>query len=687
MRKTTKLKALALMMILAIGALMPFTANAQTVDGFFRGGDDNGETRGDMQINSNTGSGMSNYGIGENDTPLGSGLLVMVAAGAGYAIARRRRSHKSYLSNSSYILLAFVLLLGMTQCKKRIETVSDNTTGMFITLTIDDDSKVIVNPHGHISPNYATVTFQEGDVIYVGHNRKYVGQLTFASGAFSGTIDDSNLTANDYFHFYFMGNKTPRSQSETNITVDIIDQTAEYPVISYAHSTQKYGSGKTSYKAKLRNYCSIMKFTTTDIGANKAVKITGMNNLVAVSFTTNFGDNPVANPYTYGTIDDGIIIMHTETATERWAIVLPNSEGVTATATAAGWGATATQQNLNKVSIPAIGINEYKDNGGAGYPINLAANGIVDGKISVSDSKQIYAAAGNLQYIGSETPVKWKFADNQWDMIGASQGTADANADRDLFGWGTSGWNNLANDSTSTNYQPYSVDNTSYSSVSDSPSTNTSYYNPTHYGPAWKSNSNYSITGTNYDWGIYHSPANGSLGGGSLIDNGGGLAWRKSLYNEGMYWGGAAGYSGLPRYLVINGNYVPKIGYGKVMGVNGLLILPDNWDGSLDPNFTYAYSDYANEYDEDSSPRWSAMEAYGVVFLPAAGFRDGTTVSNVGTRGYYWASDAGEYNSDGHHSYNNLREAFLMEFYSNGVTWEYQYRYFGGSVRLYHDIN
>lgn len=95
--------------------MSPLNMFANGFDGFFNdGGNDAYDNRG-----------VDNHGItiegmhseSPTDAPLGSGLLVMVAAGIGYATMRRSRKAKS---NSSIImLLAVVLLLGMTQCRKR----------------------------------------------------------------------------------------------------------------------------------------------------------------------------------------------------------------------------------------------------------------------------------------------------------------------------------------------------------------------------------------------------------------------------------------------------------------------------------------------------------------------------------------------------------------------------------------
>ena len=81
-----------------------------------------------------------------------------------------------------------------------------------------------------------------------------------------------------------------------------------------------------------------------------------------------------------------------------------------------------------------------------------------------------------------------------------------------------------------------------------------------------------------------------------------------------------------------------------------------------------------NTYTESE---WSQMEGAGCIFLPAAGYRNGTGVSYVGSGGYYWASSspyAGEY------------IAHYVYFYSGVVvSMNYLSRYYGLSVRLVKD--
>ena len=70
------------------------------------------------------------------------------------------------------------------------------------------------------------------------------------------------------------------------------------------------------------------------------------------------------------------------------------------------------------------------------------------------------------------------------------------------------------------------------------------------------------------------------------------------------------------------------------------------------------------------------MEEAGAVFLPAAGFREGSTVYDVQSYGHYWSATKAE----------------LLEFSSNKaymVDWRYDWRYdvfYGRSVRLVKDL-
>ena len=101
-------------------------------------------------------------------------------------------------------------------------------------------------------------------------------------------------------------------------------------------------------------------------------------------------------------------------------------------------------------------------------------------------------------------------------------------------------------------------------------------------------------------------------------------------------------------------------------------MLPDNWDSA-----TYALSDTNSNSANFSSNtmtalQWITIEQGGVVFLPAAGYRYGTSVSDVGSLGDYWSA-----------SYYLSSNAYDVRFIDGGLGTDYcGIRCGGRSVRL-----
>lgn len=363
MKKLTKLKAL----MLSLTMLAAMTTNAQS-DGFFRYNENLYNDR-DANININT----ANNGFQNDDfgAPLGTGLLILTAAGAGYAISRRKRNFK----NGTTLLLSALMLLGMTNCKKKVvEPIAQPTNGnkVAITLNVGGGAKAEVDP-----PH---VNFETGDQVLVASNGRYVGTLT-------GTIVDANVTfsgditdpvVGEPLYFYFLGNKdtgtlTAGTSGSTSCTVNISDQ-ANYPhlpVISMGVSIDRehgnaivnYSSENNEYACQFHNKASLMKFVvTTDSDA--AICVTGMNNKVMVDFSKAANDAQ-NNGFTYGMVNaDGVITLQGGSGTnvEKWAIVLP-----TETATPAGDEGSVYTYDGYKGSRPAISnpiaANQYLADG------------------------------------------------------------------------------------------------------------------------------------------------------------------------------------------------------------------------------------------------------------------------------------------------------------------------------------
>ncbi|MBQ0016895.1 MAG: hypothetical protein KBT04_07930, partial [Bacteroidales bacterium] len=271
---------------------------------------------------------------------------------------------------------------------------------------------------------------------------------------------------------------------------------------------------------------------------------------------------------------------------------------------------------------------ELCSNTTGGSTVTKGDNGALSGLFSVSSTKKVHFAAGNLQYTttgthackdGTTKPGTWCFAANQYDYIGCGNENISSSYTGyiDLFGWGTSGYSGC---------NPYLK------------STTSSDYGPSGY-----------IAGTNYDWGVYNAISNG----GNVTGK-----WRTLTFDE---W----------RYLLnIRANAVSKRGHATVNGVHGVVLLPDSWEMPTGCTFTSGNGSgwTTNNY---TTTQWAAMEGAGALFLPAAGYRRSTTVCDVGSIGDYWSSTAG--GSD---------NAYYLYSGSSGLYTHHDYRYDGLSVRL-----
>lgn len=273
-----------------------------------------------------------------------------------------------------------------------------------------------------------------------------------------------------------------------------------------------------------------------------------------------------------------------------------------------------------------------------------------------SNGDQVYFSQGNLQYQASTNT--WRFALNQYDVLGSANKTISSTNEGwiDLFGWGASGYNNTANDPFAVNYQPWSSSN---SRLNQTVTINgTEYksddYNYYGYGPSiFMLDKNLTETSANYDWGVFNA-----------ISNGGGQAgmWRTLTRLEWEYI-----FSSRPLAQYLHSQ-------ATVCGVHGYVLLPDDFilpDGlSWSPQ---SKNWNTNTYDLQA---WSAMEAVGAVFLPAAGHRYKSGMYDVGSYGYYWST-----------SYYNLSEAYYLGFYYGGFGIDDRHlsnmrRNYGFSVRL-----
>ena len=396
MKKQSKLKSLILSFALVTTWMFPTSLFAQQTDYFISNIDESDMRLAEIIIS----GGLDNQIFGQ--APVGSGLLVMVAAGAGYALVRRKRHN----NKSTTLLLAFTLLLGMTQCKKNVETITpivDNSATR-ITLNVDHGSRHVVNP------NTGEVTFENGmDYVLVGNNGKFVGYLDYDGTNFVGDINPSRLTEGEYLYFYFisgLGTSGLNPGDETWV-VNISNQSQDLLVLSCGRSNVRYQSDVNTYSSTLLNKCALVNFHFINEMTSSAV----ISNML-VSATVDFANNDIVPTPGAAT---GSISLRGYGSRDKWAVILPNEEAISATVTAGG--------KTFAVEVPAVEPNDYLT-----YSNGNAV--MIGHEFSVSASKKVVFSPGNLQYKSGEG---WKFADNQYDYIGSRNPSNWV----DLFGYGT----------------------------------------------------------------------------------------------------------------------------------------------------------------------------------------------------------------------------------------------------------
>ena len=243
------------------------------------------------------------------------------------------------------------------------------------------------------------------------------------------------------------------------------------------------------------------------------------------------------------------------------------------------------------------------------------------GAFSVSKTKKVTFSRGNLQY--TQSTDTWSFAENQYDYLGEANIAIDADilaGKIDLFGW-----------SGSTGSAKFGVSTSSYSS---------------------------DYSGSFVDWGT------------NQIGDDAPNTWRTLTYGEWDYL----------RYRRTNASSL--VGVAQVNGVNGLILLPDDWVCPAGITFKSGFhSEWGVEaygqYQTFTVEQWSKLESAGAVFLPAAGFRGGLDMSCVQRRGHYWSAT-----KDG--SYDVY--AYYLRFYADETRTDNGSRYYGHSVRLVKDL-
>jgi hypothetical protein len=257
------------------------------------------------------------------------------------------------------------------------------------------------------------------------------------------------------------------------------------------------------------------------------------------------------------------------------------------------------------------------------YPVKVTPSVVENAYFSVADGEFVQFSTGNLQYeVGTNT---WSFASKQYEVIGGEAYTGSNNTN---FGMNEPGYTGKLDLFAWSCDGKFGV-------------------NP--------SNADADYTGTFADWG-------------NLVNEEGWYTLTKDEMN----------------YLLNRKKDGKKLwALATVCGMNGLILLPDNWNKETELEYGYVPADWNYTKNQFDDAAWAALEAAGAVFLPEGGTRVGGHgnkeqgggpaefdahgdyfhVDNVGEMGYYWLNT-----QDTRTGFENCASYLILPGWSEGAT-------------------
>ena len=238
-----------------------------------------------------------------------------------------------------------------------------------------------------------------------------------------------------------------------------------------------------------------------------------------------------------------------------------------------------------------------------------------------AQGKKVRFSKGNLQatYKSNTRTYTWDFAANQYSYVGNAAGNASIDSLTDGAVVDLFGW------STSMTYYGIST-----------------------------STRGVDYPGAFVDWGKAYCASNGIAAEGT---------WRTLSKDEWTYL--------FNDRTMTNG----KERYSNAVAVGGVTIEGKTYKGA------FLYPDNYNGDVVSGSMTWDGINAAGIVFLPAAGYREGSGVLGVDGGGTYWSSSADD--EEGYEDYAHLVIFWREDAYPD----DSGSRHYGFSVRLITESN
>lgn len=580
---------------------------------------------------------------------------------------------KKYIS-----LMAVAALLMTVSCTKE-NNAPEAQDGQTIQLTLqatrgEADTKTAIS----MNDSYHSLesAWAAGDVIYVYSiksgaqlgtlsidNATIVSQKTGATSqysssyaAFAGSITLGGGDAiSDTFAFVYQGAGRSLSVSSDLLTYEIgtaasVDGLNAWDV-AYATGKIQGTAGSASCAVNFSNKVAFGYFTTTPVASGSDITLNYYS-----SFTLNVKNGAITG------------VTGTVAVPGNAAFYMPlipgqvnmSASGKTWSKPGDDWGYTSSVQQQN-VFTAAAG-NYYRLGSAGSYgPVPFAIPSwtnyetLKNSVFNVSGTKTVHFTQGNLQWIntnaGDATAGYWTIAPTQYSYLGT--GNAQGNAvttnsklnagNVDLFGWGEV-------------TPPFacSTDNDDYQKSISTKDVNLT----TDWATKFNGGTPTPLY-ADYEAGqAYPKPAGD--GNYCVLTK---AEWQYLFANQ--YWGFATvnlTNGGSVNGIVICPNSVADEAAAKaILGASAIVYK----SSATQTGKTAAYSE--NVIDQ------ATIDANGLLFLPAAGYRDGAGApSSVGTYGYYWSATS-----------SSATNADRVIFYTAGFYSAYSTnRYRGYSVRL-----
>ena len=444
------------------------------------------------------------------------------------------------------------------------------------------------------------------------------------------------------------------SKSATfTVTLDDPDKTKTvtyiYPAAMAGETSvdlTKLNTQEGTFEALQSKYDLCTKSGAWDAGNLPSLTLENQLAILAITLKDNAATPTEITSITSLTISDG-----TNTYTvSRSAAAGPIYVAIRPTVSAA---IDVTATNGTNYYIKSLTGKTYARNNGynVSWRMTELSEGTLPGKFTINaGGNKVRFSKGNLQaaFASAGSSCTWQFATNQWDYIGSAAANTSINGSGsvstagtvDLFGW---------------------VGSTSSSSDNN-------------YG-IWNST-------TANDYGNTKNESLQNDWGHNAITNGGNTAdmWRTLTREE-------LGYMLSTRSgATVNGSNNVRFAKATIRtdatGVKGLLLFPDGvtFDAS-EASWGELNDGYEKYTTTCTAAQWTALEAKGCVFLPAAGNRTGTTVSDAGNAGAYWTATGSDSKASDIYPYS-YRVSFGQTSWSNPQYYAQQQKTYGHSVRL-----